>query len=216
MISLHTHSLLSDGDLLPWELARRAEVKGYKYLGITDHVDDSNIEEVALNTIKVCNEINKFFKIKVIAGVEITHVSPEHIPKLAKEARDIGIKLIVVHGETIVEPVKPGTNFAALNSNIDILAHPGFITKKEVELAKKRGIMLELTTRKGHSLTNGYVAKLALEVGATLILNTDAHSPDDLITYDFAVKVVRGAGLSLSQEKKVFKNSYNFVKEVLK
>lgn len=216
MISLHTHSLLSDGDLVPSELARRCEIKGYRYLGITDHVDDSNIEDIALNTIKVCKEINKFFKIKVIPGVEITHVSPEHISDLAREARKIGIKLIVVHGETIVEPVKPGTNFAGLNSDIDILAHPGLITKKEVELAKKRGIMLEITTRKGHSLTNGYVAKIALEVGASLVLNTDAHSPSDLVTYDFAVKVARGVGLNLNQIKKLFKNSEKFAKEILK
>ncbi|MFH1823874.1 MAG: histidinol phosphate phosphatase domain-containing protein [Candidatus Firestonebacteria bacterium] len=216
MISLHMHSLLSDGGLIPSELARRAEIKGYRYLGITDHVDDSNIEDIALKTIKVCEEINKFFKIKVIPGVEITHVFPKHIPVLAKEARNMGIKLIIVHGETIVEPVIPGTNLAALNSDIDLLAHPGFITKKEVELAKKKGIMLELTTRPGHSLTNGYVAKIALEAGVNLVLNTDAHSPDDLVTYNFTVKVARGAGLSLHQIKKLFKNSEEFVKEILK
>jgi len=43
MIDLHTHSLLSDGELLPLELARRARVKGYTVLGITDHVDATNI-----------------------------------------------------------------------------------------------------------------------------------------------------------------------------
>ncbi len=53
MIDLHTHSLLSDGELLPLELARRAKVKGYTYLGISDHVDVTNIEYVASSILKV-------------------------------------------------------------------------------------------------------------------------------------------------------------------
>ena len=46
MIDLHTHSLYSDGELIPAELWRRAQVKGYRYLAITDHVDASNFEVV--------------------------------------------------------------------------------------------------------------------------------------------------------------------------
>ena len=46
MVDLHTHSLLSDGQLLPSELVRRAEVRGYEAIAITDHVDFSNIDLV--------------------------------------------------------------------------------------------------------------------------------------------------------------------------
>ena len=35
MIDLHTHTLNSDGELLPAELWRRAQVRGYRFLGIT-------------------------------------------------------------------------------------------------------------------------------------------------------------------------------------
>ena len=55
--------------------------------------------------------------------------------------------------------------------------------------------MLEITARQGHSLGNGHVARLAKKIGAKLVLNTDTHSPDNLITRGFALKVVRGAGL---------------------
>jgi putative hydrolase len=70
------------------------------------------------------------------------------------------------------------------------------ITREEVMLAKKNGIMLEITARKGHSLTNGHVAKLALAAGAGLVLNTDGHSPDDLISDEQARKIALGAGLT--------------------
>jgi histidinol phosphatase-like PHP family hydrolase len=196
MIDLHTHSLLSDGELLPSELVRRAVVKGYRAIAITDHVDVSNIDWVISRLVKDCSELMKYFQIEVIPGAEITHVPPEMIKPLAEEARKLGAKVVVVHGETIVEPVAPGSNLRALKSPIDILAHPGLITEEEVLLAKKNGIMLEITARKGHCLTNGHVAKLALKTGAGLVLNTDAHSPEDLITPDQARKIALGAGLN--------------------
>ena len=195
MIDLHTHSLLSDGELLPSELVRRAVVKGYQGLAITDHVDVSNIDWVISRLVKDCSELMKYFQIAVIPGAEITHAPPEMIKPLAEEARKLGAKVVVVHGETIVEPVAPGSNLKALESPIDILAHPGLITEEEVLLAKKKGIMLEITARKGHCLTNGHVAKLALKIGAGFVLNTDAHSPEDLVTPDQARKIALGAGL---------------------
>jgi len=196
MIDLHTHSLLSDGELLPSELVRRAVVKGYQAIAITDHVDVSNMDWVVSRLMKDCDELKRYFPIEIIPGVEVTHVPPERIQPLAEEARKLGAKIVVVHGETIVEPVAPGTNLKALQSPIDILAHPGLITEDEVLLAKENGIMLEITARKGHSLTNGHVAQLALKMGAGLVLNTDAHSPEDLITHDQARNIALGAGLN--------------------
>ena len=195
MIDLHTHSLLSDGELLPSELVRRAEVKGYQAIAITDHVDASNIDWVISRLVKDCNELGKYFQIKVLPGAELTHVPPESIKPLAEEARKLGAKIVIVHGETIVEPVAPHSNLKALESPIDILAHPGLINEEEVKLARKNSIMLEITSRKGHCLTNGHVAKLALKIGAGLVLNSDAHSPEDLITIDQARQIALGAGL---------------------
>ena len=195
MIDLHTHSLLSDGVLLPSELARRAEEKGIDVLAITDHVDFSNMDFVIPRLIYACDELNKVMKIKLIPGCELTHIPPELINKLAAMARKMGARIIVAHGETFAEPVAPGTNMAALQSDIDILAHPGLLTKQEAELAKSRNIALEITKRGGHSLTNGHVAKMAQSVGAKLILNSDAHEIKDIIDFSFAQGVARGAGI---------------------
>ena len=212
MIDLHTHSLLSDGQLLPSELVQRASVKGYQALAITDHVDLSNIDWVISRLIKDCRELSKSFDIQIIPGAEITHVPPGSIKPMAEEARRLGAKLVVAHGETIVEPVAPQTNRKALESPIDILAHPGLITEDEVMLAKKNGIMLEITARKGHSLTNGHVAKMALKVGAELVLNTDGHSPDDLISDNQAQKIALGAGLTEEDYNQLKKNTQKLLK----
>ncbi|MFH1097887.1 MAG: histidinol phosphate phosphatase domain-containing protein [Candidatus Desantisbacteria bacterium] len=208
MIDLHTHSLLSDGILLPSELLQQAKVRGISTLAITDHVDLSNIDWVIPRLVSVCGHL-KGQGVCLIPGAEITHVPPELIASMAKKARELGAKIVIVHGETIVEPVPRGTNLAALNSDIDILAHPGLLTQEEAELARQRGIALEITARRGHCLTNGLVAKMALLTGARLILNTDSHTDTDLITMEEAEKIARGAGIE--DFKMLIKNSEQIV-----
>ncbi|MBD3181789.1 histidinol phosphate phosphatase domain-containing protein [Candidatus Poribacteria bacterium] len=215
MIDLHTHSLFSDGVLLPAELVQRAEYIGYDAIGITDHVDHSNIDFVVPHITRFAESVNGITKINVIPGVEITHVPPVAIASLAKRARKLGAKLVLVHGETIVEPVPPGTDHHALLADINILAHPGLIEPDDVKLAAQRGICLEITARKGHSLTNGHVAKLALDFGAKLVLNTDSHDPSNLITRENAIRVAKGAGLKDKQMDEMFNNSKKLVEKIL-
>lgn len=212
MIDLHIHSIFSDGELIPAEIIRRAEAIGYKALAITDHADESNIDIIIPRIVKVFRKIQPYTSVILIPGVELTHVPPETIPEMAKQARKLGAKLVVVHGETLVEPVKEGTNRMALQADIDILAHPGLITDEEVIEAKNKGIYLEITSRRGHSLSNGHVARIALKYSAKLVINTDSHSPEDFISKDFAVKILRGAGLSEKQTLEVFKNMKEIVK----
>jgi putative hydrolase len=196
MIDLHTHSLYSDGELVPAELWRRAQVKGYRYLAITDHVDASNFEVVFARLKTAALSLNRGDYPVLIPGLEFTHLPPALIAPLTAQARALGVPLIVVHGESLVEPVAPNTNRAAIEADIDILAHPGLITVEEAARARERGIFLELSARKGHSLANGHVARTAQEVGASLIVNTDSHSPSDLISRQQAERIARGAGLT--------------------
>jgi len=214
LIDLHTHSIFSDGELIPAELAQRAVAAGYHVLAITDHVDDSNIDFVIPRIIKVCSKITRQGAVRVLPGVEITHVAPDDIALLADEARKLGAKIVVVHGETIVEPVPAGTNLAALKSSIDILAHPGLISEEETRLAAERNIFLEITTRKGHSFTNGHVAQMARKFKAGLVLNNDAHAPADFVGRHMATAIARGAGLDDNEISVMFENSQRMVKKV--
>ena len=207
MIDLHTHSIFSDGVLVPSELVRRAEVLGIKAIGITDHGDASNLDFIIPRIVAVTESLNRVNQIKAVPGIELTHIPPSHIGPLAEQARSLGARIVVVHGETIVEPVVPGTNRAALAADIDILAHPGLISEEEVVMAAEKGVYLEISARKGHSLTNGHVAKLAKKHGAKLVLNSDAHEPSDLITEQQARKIVLGAGLSEDDFVRMQKNA---------
>lgn len=214
MIDLHTHSIFSDGELIPSELVRRAKFAGYRAIAITDHADHSNVDFIIPRIVKICEKLSQSSDILAIPGIELTHVPPAYISELVKEARSLGAKIVVVHGETIAEPVPPGTNIAGLNASIDILAHPGLITEKEARLAGKNNIFLEITTRRGHSLTNGHVVKTARLYGAKLVLNTDSHFPEDLVSRDKAKKIARGAGMTNAEVSLTFKNSQYLAEKV--
>lgn len=216
MIDLHTHSIFSDGELIPAELVRRASALGYRAIAITDHMDHSNIDFIIPRIVKAVDALKDYIPIKIIPGAEITHVPPALIPDIVKEARKLGACIVVIHGETIVEPVMEGTNRAAIESGADILAHPGLISEDDLLFAKEKGITLEITARKGHSLSNGYVAKRALEIGVPLTVNTDAHAPSDLITKDFAARILLSAGIAGDKISVVFQHSANIVEKALR
>lgn len=213
MIDLHTHTILSDGALIPAELVRWAEINGYKAIGLTDHVDSGNMETVLKQLIRFSEDLNELGGIKVLPGIEITHVPPPLIPKSAEQARKSGAKIVVAHGESPVEPVAPKTNWSALQSDVDILAHPGMITEEEVQMAAEKGIYLEVTPRRGHSLTNGRLVNLARKQGAKLVLNTDAHRSGELFTKDLIIKVGLGAGLTEDELQLAFRNSEELVQK---
>ena len=215
MFDLHCHSLFSDGELLPSELVRRLEVKGYDAVCITDHADESNMAFIIGEMQRVIEKINMYSKTKLICGIELTHVHPKRIKELTVEARALGAKIVVCHGETIVEPVIPGTNKAAIEAGVDILAHPGMISEEDVELAVKNGVRLELSGRKGHSLTNGHVARLSREKGASLVINSDGHAPGDFMGKEHGRLVGMGAGLSKNEVEKIYRDNFEWVKGLM-
>jgi putative hydrolase len=212
MYDLHTHSLLSDGVLLPSEIAVRYAALGYKAVAITDHVDYSNIEQVAASIVKFTRHWPKNSPIRILPGVELTHLPLEQFKPLVKLARSKGIKVIVGHGETLAEPVIKGTNRAALSAGIDILAHPGLITDEDVRLAKANGVFLEITSRRGHCVTNAHVAESALRIGAKMILDTDGHSPEDMLSIENLAKIGLKAGLKRGELEGIYRNIGKFLK----
>jgi histidinol phosphatase-like PHP family hydrolase len=214
MIDLHTHTLFSDGVLIPSEHIRRAVMNGYSAIAMTDHADFTNFEYIISSLLKA-KYLEKEWNIDIFAGIEITHVPPSKIDILAKKAKEAGADIVVVHGETMVEPVAFGTNKAAIDSeHVDILAHPGFLTIEEARAAYETNTYLEITSRNGHNRTNGHVAKIAAETKAKLVCNSDTHRPEDMITKETAAKILKGAGLTEKQTEQAFLNSKEIVKKM--
>jgi len=194
----HTHSFLSDGDLSPVELIRRAASPPHNYgvIAITDHAGLGSLERMISEITEDCRIARTQWGVIAIPGVELTHLPAGAIAPVAKRAKELGAQIVVVHGETIAEPVERGTNLEALKSpDVDILAHPGLLTLEEANLARENGIFIEISARKGHCLTNGHVACLMQTTGIKLLLGSDAHGSSDLLTPSLAASIIKGAGL---------------------
>jgi putative hydrolase len=196
MIDLHTHTFASDGALSPAELVRRAEAAGLAGIAITDHADASNLERLVREVVTFVRETQPWCRIRIVAGIELTHVPPGQVADLVRRARRFGAALVVMHGETISEPVAPGTNRAAIEAGVDILAHPGLITTDEARLAAANGVLLEVSTRPSHGMANGRVVASAREAGAGLVIDSDTHDPSDIMEAGWRRRVAYGAGLS--------------------
>jgi histidinol phosphatase-like PHP family hydrolase len=204
----HTHTFLSDGVLSPMELIRRAVVLGYTAIAVTDHCGLEDQERIIPTLLRECEVATSQWDIVALAGVELTHLPPSKVNEAAQKAKELGAKIVIVHGETTVEPVERGTNEAALDSAyVDVLAHPGLLTEAEAKTAAARGIFLEISGRRGHSLTNGHVAKLGTHNNALLLVNSDAHEPCDLLTQKRVHDIALGAGLEQGQIPKILESN---------
>lgn len=237
----HTHTVFSDGGMIPAGLMQRAMVRGCLGLAITDHVDSSNLEWAFENLLKFVEELGqewqpdimpggdvttaplnaldsdtlaKNWHLPIIPGVELTSVPPRKIGALAERARSLGAKWIVVHGETIMEPVAPGTNRAAIEAGVDLLSHPGLITPQDAARAAELGVHLEITTNKGHGLANGWVAQRARESGARLLLNTDCHVSAEMLDAKQRRAIAFGAGLTEEEVDRIWQNSRRIVAQI--
>lgn len=205
MFDFHTHSLISDGDLIPAESVRRAEMSGYRMLGISDHSDLATLPTQMPTILAAAKAENRSgCGMTVLAGTELTHVRPGQIAEAVRLARELGAWYVVMHGETLAEPVCPGANLAAIEAGVDILAHPGLIGRDEVRLAAERGVMLEISGKRGHSLANGHVARLAREYGAKLIFGSDSHTVGEMPTREFAEKICLAAGVDQDEVDAMF------------
>lgn len=197
VFDFHTHTTISDGHADAMEMAKRCLKNGYAAYVCSDHVDEGSVERRVPEIVAACHLVAVELGIAAIPAVEVTRVAPEQVAKVAARARSLGALLVVVHGETLGDFPQPGLNLAASRcSDVDILGHPGLISHEAADQARQHQIHLEISAAGLHGLTNGHVAKVALEVGASLVLDSDAHRPESLLTTDRAHQLLAGSGLA--------------------
>jgi putative hydrolase len=208
LYDFHAHTFHSDGVLSTLELIRRAAVKGYSAVAVTDHVGIGSIGRVISEIRADCELARAHWDILAIPGVELTHVPHAAIDSVARKAKELGAWLVVVHGESPVEPVEEGTNLSAVESAyVDILAHPGHMGADIAGIAARNGVFIEITTRRGHCTTNAHVARLAGEAGALMLLNSDSHDEDDLLSEELARATLSQSGISSRKFRQILEHN---------
>ncbi len=200
LFDFHTHTTISDGAADPLTMARRCRDNGYAAYVCSDHVDEATVHDRVPQIVAACAEVARSLPLAAIPAVEITRVAPGAVARVAVQARRLGAQLVVVHGETLGDRPQPGLNLAAARCpDVDILGHPGLISEEAAAAARETGVHLEITAAPAHAQTNGHVVRIALAEGARLLLDSDAHQPDALLTGPRAEQLLLGSGLRPEQ-----------------
>jgi putative hydrolase len=79
---------------------------------------------------------------------------------------------------------------------VDLLGHPGYISEEAARAALENEVFVELSGREVYAPTNEHIARVAQQVGCKLLVNSDSHNPEQMLTIPRAEKVAREAGLS--------------------
>ncbi|MFC5970654.1 DNA polymerase/3'-5' exonuclease PolX [Halomarina salina] len=199
---LHCHTEWSDGRNTVAEMVAGAEERGYDYVAITDHatgpgmvggvgVEDDDLED----QLAEIREVDDGSDIRVFAGVEANIDSEGEIS--VRDSLLERLDCVVASPHSSLDG--DGTDRlvrAAEHPDVNVVGHP---TGRQLnqrpgldldvgELARAAadaGTALEVNANPNRLDLRGGAVKAAIDAGATIAIDTDAHRPErfDLIRY---------------------------------
>lgn len=117
------HSSLSDGRSTPALMLAHAAALGLRAVALAEHADGVTLERVLADVQKVCAAYAALGDVIVVPAVELTGIPPACLAEEIQRARQLGARVVLVHGEGLGSGAAPGTNAAAIEGRADILAH---------------------------------------------------------------------------------------------
>lgn len=199
MIDLHIHICASSAPqsfgLPAGEALRFAVLNGYRGAGLILRSGELTPPLLA-PLIEDINNLSLHANIEAILGIELVHIPPALLPLAVNNARQAGAGLVLVHGESLMECVEEGTNFAAIEAGADILAHPGLIDEQAAAYAAERGVALELSCAPRHAFANSHIINMAERFGCTLVPGSSAVTQREILPPTLRDRLYQGAGLT--------------------
>jgi DNA polymerase (family X) len=214
---LHMHTTATDGRADAWTMARAARDAGHGYIAITDHskalamangLDERRALEHA-REIRALNGRDDLDGLVVFAGIECD-ILPDGRLDLADDClAELDFVVASVHSALQQdEPQMTERLLRALDCPwVDVLGHPTGrrIFRREggqaqmdriFDAAVARGVALEINCQPDRLDLSDLLARRAKERGATIIIDSDAHSPTALGNLRWGVTVARRAWLT--------------------
>lgn len=199
MYDFHVHISLNSGTttggLLPAEAMQLGRELGYRGLVLTLRADSADLGINVPALARSVQETALYIGIEAVLGLELVHVPPQLLVDRVHEARCKGFAFLIAHGESLADTVAQGTNLAAIEAGVDLLAHPGLLRPEEVQLAAEKKVALELSSCPRHALSNGFLVKTATAHGATLLHGGNIHNRTDMLPAALLPLTYKGAGL---------------------
>jgi DNA polymerase (family 10) len=213
---LHSHTTLSDGRNTLDEMADAARERGYAYLAITDHsashgFGDHVTAERLWERIEEVREWNKGsgqrgFRLLSGSEINIGLDGALDYPDDLVEALDWVVASVHTSFNVSEKQMTERVLTAIENPNVDCIGHltGRLIGRREpygvdveaiAEAAARTGTMIEINGNPNRRDLSDVHARLAVEAGVKIVLNTDAHGVDTLDNMAYAIATARRAWL---------------------
>ncbi|MFN8163753.1 MAG: DNA polymerase/3'-5' exonuclease PolX [Solirubrobacterales bacterium] len=212
---LHAHTTLSDGRNTLEEMAAAARERGYAYMAITDHsashgFGDHVTDDRLWERIEEVREWNKGKRgFRLLAGSEVNIGLDGSLDYPDDLVAALDWVLASVHTRfSISEREMTERVLAAIeNPGVDCIGHLtgrligrrepyGIDVEAVAEAAARTGTMIEINGNPNRRDLSDRHARLAVDAGVTIVLNTDAHGVDTLDNMTYAVATARRAWLT--------------------
>jgi DNA polymerase (family X) len=216
---LHSHTTLSDGRNSLEEMAEAGRARGYAYMAITDHsashgFGDHVTEERLWERIEEIRAWNRGpgkggRGFRLLAGSEINIGLDGALDYPDDLVAALDWVVASVHTSFGISAKEmTGRVLAAIeNPDVDCIGHLtgrligrrepyGIDVEAVAEAAARTGTMLEINGNPNRRDLSDRHARLAVDAGATIVLNTDAHGIDTLDNMQYAVATARRAWLT--------------------
>ena len=211
---LQMHTTASDGRDTIAAMAKRAKQLGYEYIAITDHskavriaggLDDDELAE----HLKQIDKANKRVSgIRILKSIEVDVLSDGSLDLSDEVLEQCDLVLASLHSgfgmpkkemtKRVVRAIKhPLVNMLAHPTGRLVLERDPFQIDLEevIKAAADNGVALEINAYPDRLDLKDTDARLAKEMGAKLVISTDAHSTDQLELMRYGVFTARRAWL---------------------
>ena len=212
---LQCHSSASDGKNTIEEMAEAARKKGYDYLAITDHSKRVAVAH-GLDADRMRKHMDDIDRVNaavagihVLKGVEVDILKNGELDLPDDVLRDLDVVVASAHFYRNLPREKQTRRIirALENPYVHILAHPfGRLLagrdpvemdfEKVLGMIKDRGCFIEINAQPDRLDLSDVNARMAREMGAGLVINTDAHSTNGLELMKWGVAQARRAWLT--------------------
>lgn len=211
---LHLHSQWSDGAASIGDIVNRAIEKGYSYVAITDHSQSLKIArglspERLAEQYDYIDRLNKELEgITVLKGVEVDILARGGLDFDDRVLEEADVVVASVHSgfRQSREVITARIMEAVENRHVDIIGHlTGRIlghreaydldVERVLEEAGKAGKIMEINASPDRLDLNERHTRMAVDFGARIAINTDAHDIKRMDEIDYGVAVARRAGL---------------------
>ena len=215
---LHTHSDWSDGRNAIAVMARAAIERRLRYIALTDHSQSLTIaggltpERFTARSLEIDRVNSALSPFRILNGAEVD-ILPDgtlDLPDECLESLDVVVASVHTALDQPREVITRRVIDAMRSPHVDVLAHPTsrrLDRRGETNLdidaviteAVRTGTALEINSSPMRLDLNDSWARRAVEAGALLAINTDAHYPVEFDAARFGCAIARRAGLTAAR-----------------